>query len=422
MSYWFHRNPLKATSVVSFDIKMFAHDPEALKILGDLKQSRKRFLDLLPDPNHTADQVSTALKLYLTLARGLLLQPGEGVAASKLCKSITFRWNDSILEGVSVREDAVYEVSSIIVNCAFWFMKRAVLVAVKPEISMEDAKEVHTSLRKAAGLIKFVQDNLVAQLGEPAPDGGDLDGRVLTAYLNQCTAEAQEVTIARAIELKHNPSLISSLANETSRMFTTAADALNSLDVKVFGHWKAYFLLKSKFYLAYAYNYQGEALLATDKCGEAIRSLRESKTLYAGAGEMAVEYAKVKGRGTQAKPERHTFFKRLLPILDRTLEKCERENGFIYHQKVPYDPEELEVNSKTHGLVAPESFEIPPVSPLWTPMAYAAFDDSKLGKEEQEKKKSKSERKAEEEVKPVKEIPIEDSETQHNNESGCVIS
>ena len=31
------------------------------------------------------------------------------------------------------------------------------MVAVKPEISMEDAKEVHTSLRKAAGLIKFVQ-------------------------------------------------------------------------------------------------------------------------------------------------------------------------------------------------------------------------------------------------------------------------
>ena len=31
------------------------------------------------------------------------------------------------------------------------------MVAVKPEISMEDAKEVHTSLRKAGGLIKFVQ-------------------------------------------------------------------------------------------------------------------------------------------------------------------------------------------------------------------------------------------------------------------------
>ena len=65
-------------------------------------------------------------------------------------------------------------------------------------------------------------------------------------------------------------------------------------------------------------------------------------------------------------------------MLDRTLEKCERENGFIYHQKVPYDPVELPLNAATHGLVAPEVWEIPPVSPLWTPMAYAAFDSSKL--------------------------------------------
>ena len=41
-------------------------------------------------------------------------------------------------------------------------------------------------------------------------------------------------------------------------------------------------------------------------------------------------------------------------MLDRTLEKCERENGFIYHQKVPYDPVDLPLNAATHGLVAPE--------------------------------------------------------------------
>ena len=82
MSYWFHRNPLKATSVVSFDIKMFAHDPEALKILGDLKQSRKRFLDLLPDPNHTADQVGpyADMKCIITpiyMAESLFSSPSE---------------------------------------------------------------------------------------------------------------------------------------------------------------------------------------------------------------------------------------------------------------------------------------------------------------------------------------------------------
>jgi hypothetical protein len=57
MSYWFHRNPLKATARQAFDIKMFAHDHEALKICGDLKMARARLLELLPDPNHTIEQV-----------------------------------------------------------------------------------------------------------------------------------------------------------------------------------------------------------------------------------------------------------------------------------------------------------------------------------------------------------------------------
>ena len=59
------------------------------------------------------------------------------------------------------------------------------------------------------------------------------------------------VTIARAIELKHNPGLISALSKETSNMYTNAHDSLESLDQKIFGHWKLYFGLKSKFYLAY---------------------------------------------------------------------------------------------------------------------------------------------------------------------------
>merc|ERR1712168_1183757 len=154
------------------------------------------------------------------------------------------------------------------------------MVSAKPEIDMDEAKKVHTSLRKAAGLIKFVQDTLIPQLVEKAGAGSDLDIRVISAYLNQCTAEAQEVTIARAIELKHNPGLISALAKETSNMYTTAHDALESLDPKVFGRWKLYFGLKSKFYLSYAYNYKGDALLSQDECGSGIRSLQESQKCY----------------------------------------------------------------------------------------------------------------------------------------------
>merc|ERR1719384_2708098 len=176
------------------------------------------------------------------------------------------------------------------------------MVAAKPELDMDEAKKVHTSLRKAAGLIKFVQDTLIPQLVEKPAHGSDLDIRVITAYINQCTAEAQEVTIARAIELKHNPSLVSALAHETSKMFTTAADNLHTLDQKIFGHWRAYFEMKSQFYLSYAYSYQGEAVLAKDKCGDAISCLQESKACLGKASAMATEYAKTKGPGTTARP------------------------------------------------------------------------------------------------------------------------
>ena len=101
MTHWFHRNPLKATGSQTFDIKMVAQDVEALKICSDLKQSRLRLLELLPDPHHELEKVETALKLYLGLIRGLL-EAGEGTAASKLRHTLTYRWTDSLL-GEKVR-------------------------------------------------------------------------------------------------------------------------------------------------------------------------------------------------------------------------------------------------------------------------------------------------------------------------------
>ena len=66
---------------------------------------------------------------------------------------------------------------------------------------------------------------------------------------------------------------------------------------------------------------------------------------------------------------------------------------FSYHQKVPYDPPDLEIKDKTFGLVSPEEYSLPPTAPLWTPVAYAAFDvalDNDKAKSEKEKKVSVS--------------------------------
>jgi hypothetical protein len=81
--------------------------------------------------------------------------------------------------------------------------------------------------------------------------GSDLDPRVLSAYVQQCKAEAQEVTIARAIELKHSPTLVSALANETSKLFLSAASAVKALDPTKVSKWMTYFQMKSSFYESY---------------------------------------------------------------------------------------------------------------------------------------------------------------------------
>lgn len=57
---------------------------------------------------------------------------------------------------------------------------------------MNEAKDVHTMLRRAAGIFTFVQTEFLPQLANPPPLGSDLDPRIINAYVNQCTAEAQE--------------------------------------------------------------------------------------------------------------------------------------------------------------------------------------------------------------------------------------
>lgn len=87
-------------------------------------------------------------------------------------------------------------------------------------------------------------------LEKPTPTS-DLDSRVLTAYIVTCQAEAQEVTIARAMELKHSASLISALANQTSQLFLKADASVKSVDSKHYAKWQVYLQMKAEVYKSY---------------------------------------------------------------------------------------------------------------------------------------------------------------------------
>lgn len=151
-------------------------------------------------------------------------------------------------------------------------------------------------------------------------------------------------------------------------------------------------------------------MLSSDKCGEAVRSLQESEKLYGKAEALCKEYGQTKGPGTTAKPSGHLFFRKLGTQVKNTLEKCQRENGFIYFQKVPTELPEMELKAN-YGLVEPVPFEFPEMSPLWTPETQAGFDLTKRPKDDGAKPKK------EEEVKPIKEPDIKPQK-----DSGCQIS
>nr|XP_054486244.1 BRO1 domain-containing protein BROX isoform X1 [Agelaius phoeniceus] len=378
---------------------------------SDLRLSRTQLLELFTDSSCNPEMMKNAADFYFSLLQGFILSLDDSSQECKLRYIQNFKWTDTLQGQVpSAQQDAVFELVSMGFNVALWYTKYASRLAGKEDITEDEAKDVHRSLKIAAGIFKHLKESHIPKLITPVEKGRDLEARLTESYIIQCQAEAQEVTIARAIELKHNPGLIAALAYETANFYQKADQTLSSLDPTYAGKWRKYLNLKSCFYMAYAYCYHGQTLLASDKCGEAIRSLQESEKFFTKAEALCKEYGETKGPGTTAKPSGHLFFRKLGSLIKSTLEKCQRENGFIYFQKVPAEAPQLELKAN-YGLVEPVPFEFPALNAHWTPETVAAFDLTKRPKEDTAKPKP------DEEVKPLKEPNIKPQK-----DSGCQIS
>ena len=92
----------------------------------------------------------------------------------------------------SIQSDALFELISVVMNLAIWHTKHATHVATTDEITMEEAKEVHRSLKLAAGMFLHIKESLLTRLPASIEKGVDFDPRVVEAYAQQAQAEAQE--------------------------------------------------------------------------------------------------------------------------------------------------------------------------------------------------------------------------------------
>uniref|UniRef100_A0A914YPZ6 BRO1 domain-containing protein n=1 Tax=Panagrolaimus superbus TaxID=310955 RepID=A0A914YPZ6_9BILA len=417
MSHWFHRNPLKATEFAKFDLKHVLKNEHSSKICGELRLRRDKFLKHLESASSDLEQVETEFNQYLSLLYGFLFDiTADGDKESKLRYLLRPTWGNSMIEkdGI-VLSDSWFEALNMCYNMALWYMKHGAWVSAKDEVKDSEAKTAHCCLKKAAGLFEFIKEKTDLLCGLDDFPGNDFNMNVIKSYLNQSVAEAQEIAIARAIELQHSPSLISKLATETARIYHEIDTLLEKFNPSTFEKWRCYAQLKNKFYLSYAYCYRGEALLAEDKCGEAVRSCKEGIKCYKEAEEICVKYAKSSGPGFIAKPEKHLFFRRIQPLLERHLEKAERENGFIYHQIIPDALPSLEENA-SFGLAKPEAFVYPKKSDAWTLTAYDAFDISKADTPDFSKAK-----KSKKSLPTVKEEKVYQTDRDPKNVSGCSV-
>jgi len=423
MSHWFHRNPIKATLPIEFEKRSFPSSSDSNMLCGLLKQSRSNLLKIHSDASTSLEQAETEFQTYVSLLLGFLNDySGRTNGDSKLRFSFKSKWSQSLNPALSHEEqDSYFEMASMMCNHGIWLSKHAAYVAaILNEPSEKEAKEIHKSLKQAAGLFKFVQENLVTRFIRTADSKQqqpfyDLTDAILSTYVNQSKAEAQEIAIARAIELKHSPSLICSLAQSTQILFQSACDGLKTLDKSICEKWALYLALKSRFYKSQAYCYFGLDLLSQDKCGDAIKVLELSKKFYEETEKLCKQYADTKGPGTQAVPERHQFYKNLGTIITRAAEKCERENGMIYHQKLPAEAPLLDSSKVVFGLAEPDVYTYPKEHALWTPDTYDSFN---IAKAVDMKDKSNSDKN----VPPPKEIPIPQGNATPGTLSGCILS
>ncbi|PAV61375.1 hypothetical protein WR25_04901 [Diploscapter pachys] len=391
MAHWFHRNPIKPTEFAKFELGGVLTTDKCSKICAELRMRRQRLLEFYTNAGNSLAEVDQAFVEYLRLFAGFLveieagqIESAGGNKNSKLLPLMRFKWGHSMLSGTaSELSDGWFEAYNQIYCMAIWLMKHAAWVAGKDEVFEREAKECLNCLKRAAGMFEYIKKESIRLSGATDIEGSDFDGKIIEAYMLQATAEAQEVIVGRAIEMKHDAALVSAIAANTAMVFMKADMLLSSFNEDIFSRWRRYLELKHHIYQAYAYCYLGESFLAQDKCGDAVRCCTEGVAEYKIACDFTTKYANASG-----------------PVVILK---------FVLFQRVPDECPKLDTETN-YGLAKSDTFD-------WNPSVYAAFDLSKANMPDFSKMKQSKGK-----LDPVKEEKVYQSEKDPNNSSGCVIA
>eukprot|EP00045_Choanoeca_perplexa_P006768 m.58573 g.58573 ORF g.58573 m.58573 type:complete len:444 (-) comp13774_c0_seq2:87-1418(-) len=381
---WLCREPSKATALINFatnSVGLAAANSPTKEKLRELTQQRGELLELMAQFRSSSDEVRESFNKYTTNLKGFKKAIDEGAQKAageegavpesrKLTHATTFKWSDNVSLNIECENNVDFELDNITLNMGIWLMKHAAWVVEYADNSADGdaaAKDIFASLKEAAGIFQYFLQRNRSEIAY-APNT-DFDERILEVRMHQCLAEAQEVTLDRARQLKHAPALISAVARDLYDKFQAAADALTSMEVKMAKRLRLYLAFKAKFYQAFMYTYAGLDAFANEKCGDALAFYNASKAALAAAKELGQAYTRAPGSMSGGihtthllSPAGHFLFGVLERTTNEAHDKAHRENGFIYFHKIPAGPPEA---PEPKNLTEPKPFEEPTAAEGW---------------------------------------------------------
>ncbi|KAK9798946.1 hypothetical protein WJX73_007519 [Symbiochloris irregularis] len=306
---------------------------------------------------------------------GLISQPGQSSPApdsadadslplpanAPLRQAVAFQWQDVLVTNPQrvAGADAVFELASFLVAWALWQMRCAAALCQPGSAgsSSANATTAYKLLRSAAGKFDFVREKLSGLLHNSV-HSTDCNPQALAAFSALCLADAQSITVLRAIQKGNQAGLVSSLATDTATMYLSAAQSAQAAPYAAHNaKCVAYANYKSTSFQAYAHAFAGQELAQSGQAGQAVRCLYAAQPLVAHAGKGAAAYDRAPP-ATRAADRTH-FDADLSTLVDTSSSKVKRENDIVYCQRVPDEIPELPAGKR---LAAPIPWQLPPAA------------------------------------------------------------
>lgn len=249
---------------------------------------------------------------------------------------VPFPWHDAFTGRQISQLSLAYEKASVIFNIG---ATMSALGAQSPRSSPDSLKRAYHSLRVAAGMFAYINDNF---LHAPSTD---LSREVIKTLVAVMLAQATEVFVETMPE-KASPGLRAKVCMQAAHLYSTAVDDVReNVSKGVFSRdWVHYVQCKHRLFVARAHRLRAQADQAASKHGLALAHMNVAETAAKDASRFAASFAAATSATATTRnfaPDAATALvelcKAALAQTSEQREQAQKDNDFVFNDLVPQE-------------------------------------------------------------------------------------